>query len=208
VAAGLPVLRATEAGVACGIHSSDRSSSHGCVVLAIVVSRGCGGGDGVDGMVGVRTRVVGGAMIAQTACWGVEDAQWREVQQTTRRRAGGFRCINIQGSGLTSNQGRGTWAPAALPGNRPLVAHSNATTARWRQIAPSTAMAWTCARPDLSLSRIIYTPVTQQENAADTRAPPAVRHRYLERHVFEQTNMHATVTPPPIPTRQQRLRRP
>jgi hypothetical protein len=39
-AVGLSGLRATVPGTACGIHSSLRSSSHGWVVLAMVVSRG------------------------------------------------------------------------------------------------------------------------------------------------------------------------
>lgn len=36
-AAGLSELRTTESGEGCITHSSDRSSSHGCVLLAIVV---------------------------------------------------------------------------------------------------------------------------------------------------------------------------
>jgi hypothetical protein len=39
VAAGLAEVRAIVGGVPCGIHSSERSSSHGCVVLAMVVTQ-------------------------------------------------------------------------------------------------------------------------------------------------------------------------
>jgi hypothetical protein len=158
------------------------------------------------GWSGVRTRVVGGAMNAHTACWGGKLPQWREVQSSTRRRAVGFRCINIQGSGLSSSQGGGTRAPAALPRKRLLVAHSNAngplTTGRaadchglnMRQIEPH------------SISNYPHARCTARER---TRRPSAIGSPppLLERHVFEQTTMHATAAPPPIPTRPRRLSR-
>ena len=52
--AGLSVLRASVSGEGCVTHSSDRSSSHGCVVLAIVVV----------------VRVAGGAVAACRWCRG------------------------------------------------------------------------------------------------------------------------------------------
>jgi hypothetical protein len=57
VAARLPELRASVGGVPCGIHSSERSSSQGCVVLAMVVLQLCGAVKGVfQAVVSMDTR--------------------------------------------------------------------------------------------------------------------------------------------------------
>jgi hypothetical protein len=151
VGAALPALRARVGGVPWGIHSSERSSSHGCVVSAIVASRAGGWSQGV---------VAGGEAVVDAK------TRWRNCYECAHGMLGGVgylnggRCseqrvakvaeepivssINIQGS-VWAMIGPGPWAPrlgprAALPHHiiaTPDGCPGQPTTARRRQVAPS-----------------------------------------------------------------------
>jgi hypothetical protein len=95
VAPASPVLRASVGGVCWGTHSSDRSSSHGCVVLGIFGGwQRCGAGEGVNSAVVVRERVGGSATRAVCACWGRGDVN-RGLGGVQRQR--GVLAISIVG---------------------------------------------------------------------------------------------------------------